>query len=514
MEAAPGQTPTRALEVKCLRLYARAIVAVWLGSAPYCGNAAAEGRSWSINPGISLSETYTDNVAPDSSGYDKSDFVTQINPGLKVTLNGRRVYADLDYRLQNILYARNHRSTTYQQYLARAGAELLPEHFFLDTSSTLTQQIVNAGGVRTTHEYTITGNRTNQLTGSIRPSWHQMLGSSAEALLDYEHGIVKYDSNKVSGITSDSRLNSLSLTLNSLARQQRLSWEVKARDQHIDYEDNAFDDLKLRNTGLLLRYEWVPGLSPLALIGYENSDLGGDFHSKDPKGEFWGLGIRWKPGANSTLDALAGHRFFGDTYRLNWRQRARYLTSQLSYTEQIQGMVTSAMENVSLIDNPGIPPAFSLGLSGNAFLSKTARATAIFNKSKTTLTVTPFYGKREFAQSGQDESTGGIDGTWKWDFAPRNAFSLDLHWDKTDASSGGDDQTYTYSAVQLQRKLGEHAMASIRYSYARADSNDKQVAYSENAITAQLIYLFGTPPRETPVPSARRTRSQLPAPQF
>jgi hypothetical protein len=514
MESVRGVSHTGPARVRFNRLHSQGVAILPIVFSLCCGNVAAEERNWSINPGISLSETYSDNVAPDSSGFDQSDFVTQISPGLRAILNGRRVQADLDYRMQSFLYARNDRTTTYQQYLARAGAEVLPEHFFIDSSSSLTQQIVNAGGVRTNNNYTITGNRTNQLTGSIRPSWHQEIGSNAEALLDYEHGIVNYDSGKVAGTTSDSDLDSVSLTLNSITGAERLSWLVNTQDQRINYDDNAFDEVKLRRAGLLLGYELIPNFSPLALVGYEDNDLGGEIGSKDPKGEFWGLGFRWQPGANSELEALAGHRFFGDTYRVNWRQLGRYFTSQVSYTEQIQGMASSALENVSLIDNPGAAPSNSLGVSGDAFISKTARATAIFTKSKTTLTLTPFYGKREFAQSGQDESIGGIGGSWKWDFAPRTAFALNLHWDKTDAASSSDNQTYTYSALQLQRELGDQATASIQYSHARADSDDKQVAYSENAITAQLIYLFGTPPEKMPEPSARRSRSQLRALQF
>ena len=199
---------------------------------------------------------------------------------------------------------------------------------------------------------------------------------------------------------------------------------------------------------------------------------------------------------------------------MNWRQRGRYLTSQVSYTEELQGEATSALENASLIDNPGVPSVFNLGVSGNAFLSKTVRATANFKKSKTTITLTPFYGKREFADSGQDESVGGFNGAWTWDFSSRTNFGIRLHWDKTDAATGSDNQTFAYSALQLQRRLGNQATASLQYSYTRADSDDKQIAYSENAITGQLTYLFGAPPKNVVEPSARRSRNQQRALQF
>ena len=112
--------------------------------------------------------------------------------------------------------------------------------------------MINTSGVRTYNNYTITSNRTNQLTASVRPLLGtSLLGSNAEALLDYEHGLVKYDSGKVAGITSDSRLDSVSLTANSVSEEGRLSWKVNVADQRINYDDNAFDDIKIRHAGLL-----------------------------------------------------------------------------------------------------------------------------------------------------------------------------------------------------------------------------------------------------------------------
>ena len=480
----------------------------------FCFSPAAEARNWSINPGVTLSGTYSDNVAPDSGEFDTSDFVTQINPQLRAALNGRRIQADLDYRMQNILYAKNKRSSTYQQYLARAGAEVLPEHFFIDASSSLTQRIVNTNGVRVRNNYTITGNRTDQLTASIRPAWHQPLGGSAEALLDYEHGLVRFDDGKVAGTTSDSRLDSASLTINSLSGERRLSWKINAQGQRIDYDDNAFDDVKLRHAGLLLGDQIIPAFTPLALLGYEDNDFGDRLSSTDPKGPFWALGFRWQPNARSELEVLAGRRFFGNTYRLNWRQRGRYLTSGLAYSEEIQGETTSALEGVSLIDNPGAYSNFALGVTGDVFLSKTTRASVEFTKSKTSIVITPFYRKREFEDSGQDESVGGIDGTWAWAFAPRSTFTLSLYWDKTDARSGDDNQTFAYSALELQRRLGKQSTASIEYSYTDADSDDKEVAYTENAITAQLTHWFGTAAEKAPEFPSRRSRRRLREPQF
>ena len=131
-----------------------------------------------------------------------------------------------------------------------------------------------------------------------------------------------------------------------------------------------------------------------------------------------------------------------------------------------------------------------------------------YKKSRTTITITPFYEKRVFENSAQDDSIGGIDGTWEWAFAPRTTFTLDLHWDKTDDSSD-DNETFTTAELQLERELGKQATASIEYSYTRADSDDKLFAYTENAISAQLSYRFGTRASKAPERPARSSGRQL-----
>ena len=159
-------------------------------------------------------------------------------------------------------YARNNESSTLHQFLARAGAEVLPEHFFIDVASSQTQRIVNTDGVRVNNNYAITGNRTDQLTASVRPSWYQPIGSYAEALLDYEHAIVRFDKDAMAGSSADSRLDSASLTINSLAGARRLSWKFNAQGQRTVYDDSAFDDLKTRNAGVAARLPDHPEPQP------------------------------------------------------------------------------------------------------------------------------------------------------------------------------------------------------------------------------------------------------------
>ncbi|MGB5441736.1 MAG: hypothetical protein WBN57_03800, partial [Gammaproteobacteria bacterium] len=358
------------------------------------------------------------------------------------------------------------------------------------------QRTATSGGVRVNNNTSITRNRTDRLTARIRPDWYQPIGSYAEALLDYERGFVKYDddNNVLNLNTEESILDAASLTINSLAGARRLSWKIRLREENLIYEDDDFDDQRFRSASLLLGYEIIPGLSPLALVGYEDNGYGDKQYTTVPRGSVWAVGFRWQPNSRNELEALAGRRFFGNTYLVNWQQRGRYLTSALTYREELGGEATSALESVSrLIDDPGVYSNSNLGVTGDAFLSKSAEASVEYKKARTTITISPFYEKRVFENSAQDDSIGGIDATWEWAFTPRTTFTLDLHWDKDD-----DNETYTTAGLQLDRELGKQATASIGYSYTKADSDVKLFAYTENAIGAQLSYRFGTRASKAP----------------
>jgi hypothetical protein len=60
---------------------------------------------WKIVPGLDLKETYSDNITLAPPGNEKSDFVTQINPGISLTGTGPRLKVNARYGMQNLFYA-------------------------------------------------------------------------------------------------------------------------------------------------------------------------------------------------------------------------------------------------------------------------------------------------------------------------------------------------------------------------------------------------------------------------
>ncbi|MBC6963327.1 MAG: TIGR03016 family PEP-CTERM system-associated outer membrane protein, partial [Nitrosomonas sp.] len=88
------------------RGYLRIVCVVGLSSWIFQADAA----EWSIQPRLTISETYTDNVGLGGGGFGGfggsgrggGEFITQINPGVNITGEGRRFKSSLNYTLNNL----------------------------------------------------------------------------------------------------------------------------------------------------------------------------------------------------------------------------------------------------------------------------------------------------------------------------------------------------------------------------------------------------------------------------
>jgi len=75
-----------------------------------------DGSAYEFRPYLSVEEKFTDNVDLVPNG-EKSDFITTLSPGLRISETGPGYAADLDYRIGFVKYARE----TDRDYLSHAG---------------------------------------------------------------------------------------------------------------------------------------------------------------------------------------------------------------------------------------------------------------------------------------------------------------------------------------------------------------------------------------------------------
>lgn len=179
---------------------------------------------------LSVSEVYTSNVRLDSN--PRSDFITEVSPGIRITSKGGRIQGSLDYSLTEQVYARNSSGRRSQNTLNGTGnAELVDGWAFVDFSGVVGQQSISAFGAPVGNSGAINSNSTEVATFRISPYVRGRLGSAAEYVARYSFSSSKSDSAAVSGVdTSD-----LSVSLRGTGARRGLGWSLEGSQQKVDY---------------------------------------------------------------------------------------------------------------------------------------------------------------------------------------------------------------------------------------------------------------------------------------
>ena len=92
--------------------------------------AKALAGEWTFEPSVSVSETYSDNITLATSGSEQDDYVTQVNPSIKIEGKGKGLELDFDYTMQNIFYKNSTRDDDIKNQLSASGKATLVEDFF------------------------------------------------------------------------------------------------------------------------------------------------------------------------------------------------------------------------------------------------------------------------------------------------------------------------------------------------------------------------------------------------
>ncbi len=138
--------------------------------------------SISIVPRISVTETFTNNVRLDNVNK-RSELITQISPGIRVSSTGSRIRGSVDYSLTELLYANNTTGRQSQNNLNASGTvEAVDNWAFLDFSGNIAQQSISAFGTPSSGGILAGGNSTETSVFRLSPYVRGRLAGVA----DYE----------------------------------------------------------------------------------------------------------------------------------------------------------------------------------------------------------------------------------------------------------------------------------------------------------------------------------------
>lgn len=487
------------------------LTALLLGSA----TANTLAGDWQITPRVELVETYTDNVALSPQGQEKSDFVTEINPGVEVRGKGRQLQANLDYRAQTLHYADDSaRNKTHQQLRADAGVEIVEQNFFILGQAAHKQELLTAQGATSLSNIADTQNLSDATTVSVSPLYRYTFGSRAALELRYDLENIRHDAESLSD--SDTRV--IDMELQSGSQFTRWPWRVFLQQRTTDYDLGGTTELK--HAVGELRYGISRQFSLSSRLGYEDNNFGVVSSGPAPKGAFWNAGAAWNPTERTSLEAAVGQRYFGKNTSGSFRHQGQHVTlhtdyqedvftsQQLQFTGLINGRVTCVGTTSSNLLENDFFPEFNgvfghdaakeftlLGLdlfpvrSVEPLKRKCLRATAEINTSKNKITIGVFDERRSFQINAMTENAHGADISWDWRVGARTHSVLSEGWQRSQFQNGAREDNFRYTGLALVRQFDPKANGLVNYRHTRRDSNVAS-DYAENILGMQLVLRF------------------------
>ncbi len=488
----------------------------------------SEAAEWKFAPTLDVKESYTDNVRLTGKGTEKSDFVTQVSPGISVAGTGPGLKLNLRYVMQNLAYAsEKDKNRTAHQLTANTNAELLKNLFFLDGTASINQQNISALGPQAVDNISITDNRTDVKSYSISPYLRHRFGSTASSELRYTRESV----NTSKGGLLDSETDRILFSVDSGAAFRTLGWGLQYSDQKIDHSDANSIDLMTASGNL--RYMVSEKFTLNTRMGYEKNNYIsiGD----KPQGTFWAVGFSWKPSNRTSLTSSAGHRFYGKTFSLLANHRARHSMWSVGYNEDItttqsQFLVPATIDTADYLNQlyktsipdpiirqqvvdavmhaTGIATALSQNsntITNRVFLQKSLQASVALTGAKNTLLLSIFNTSRE-AQTAQSEDnalfgTGnlslddrtrqlGVNALWNWRMSPRTSVNASAGYSRINASPTGRKSKNKTVGLALTRQFQPKLKGTIELRRQQQSTTESTVNFRENAISASLSMGF------------------------
>jgi hypothetical protein len=229
----------------------------------------------------------------------------------------------------------------------------------------------------------------------------------------------------------------------------------------------------------------------LGIGGYENNNFEVLPQFDEPQGAVWAVGFRHSRAGRYELEALAGRRFFGNTYRLSWTQTARRFSTTANYSDELVTTSIAQLER-TLPEDPlsSLPGTNLYNFGDEVYLRKRGTASATLALPKTSLRLSGFWEKREAATETENERLRGGDLTFRWRLGVRTTFvaRAGVQWNEFSDTDGTD--RLDLGRIGLERQVSRRISGQISGLYQNRDADDRGREYTEHAVGLSVQATF------------------------
>ncbi|WP_300247635.1 TIGR03016 family PEP-CTERM system-associated outer membrane protein [Methylovulum sp.] len=478
--------------------------------------------NWTLRPYIQFQEIYSDNIKLAQKGNETAAFVTEATPSIFVVRQSGRSNLNLNYRMQNLYNASgDNEATTFNQLQFNSYNTLIPNRFFLNANSSVSQQNISNTQVANDN-ISGSGNRANVNTFSLSPNWTPHFGNYANGSIGANFDTLTTDTIAASdraGISDTVNLGE-QLQLNSGTAFKRVSWNLSFNNRE-NYRASG-NDVSFQNSNATVRTYLNKQFNVFAQGGYSENSFQSLTGSNN--GFFYTAGVQWMPSQRYSLEAGYGNNAHvtlnispmqrltwvttfrdnkiglnsGQTWQtaLNYRtQRTTWSLSHNNDTTTVQTLllqqrvITIDINPDPLITQPVQFPFFFPTQTDQVILTKTWDFSVSFVTGKSNIAVSAFNQDRSFQVTGNHEKVTGINGRWNWQFAPKTSAYINPGWQQIDRGLSQKDNRYDF-ALGLNRSITNRLNGRLEFRHLNQSSAVTTNNYEENRATASLFLRF------------------------
>jgi uncharacterized protein (PEP-CTERM system associated) len=487
---------------------------------------------WRVTPSIGVTETFTDNAAQQSDELARSQWVTEVTPGIALQGGTRRLAVNAVARFHQFLYSykrdRSNLKDNQPEFHGEAQARMVDDWLYLDTAASKGVQSVSAFGPQITGNLWASGNRAEVTTWRVSPYLRHRFGTAADLTVRYTRDSVDAGRN----LLGSSEGESVSANLSSGPRYETLGWSLDYFHQDLD---NKLAGPSSSDTAIAsLRLRLVRSFALTASSGYDRYDfqsLGGR-----SSGRNWSGGFLWTPSSRTSVQASWGRRYFGPSGSLAASLRTRHSVWSVNYSDMItttraQFLLPASIDTATMLDKlftgsfpdpvqraqavqaymqqTGLPSSLadSVNYFSNRYMrQKQAQVAGILNGAHGSLMLSAFASRRDAVSLQQTDSSllgselasindnttqRGVSAVYNYRLSPRTNAMLSALASRTESLTTGYVQDNKVARLGMTHKLSRRAMAAMELRHARGGTGAIAMKnYTENAVSATVSIQF------------------------
>ncbi len=269
--------------------------------------------SWTITPTVQTQEIYSDNINLASSGNEKAAFVTSVNPGFSIKGQSTRSTMTFNYRMQNLYNAGgNNGLSIYNQLQSNSNNVLIPNKFFIDSNSSISQQNINNNLIGTSN---INGSNNNTTVYNIgvSPYWTPRFANYASGIARMNFNTISTGGGNVSNTDAISDSVNLAETINLQSGNyfQRINWNFSFNNNEnyrIDSPTISFQNTNGRLGIPINAYFNVFTQGGYSSNNYQSTSV--NTTGNTDSGAYYTVGGQWRPSQRFNITAGAGNNSF------------------------------------------------------------------------------------------------------------------------------------------------------------------------------------------------------------